>query len=79
MHKVVVRLELQRLQNLNGEASDQVLRDSLEVVLFEEIVQVDREQLEGDDQVLAEDHVVLHAYNVVLVVGVGTVQEFEDL
>lgn len=38
VHEVVVRLELQRLQNLDCEPPYKVLGNTLEVVLFEEIV-----------------------------------------
>ena len=38
----VVVVVLQRLQNLDGEPSDQVLRHALEVVVLDELVEIDR-------------------------------------
>lgn len=58
MDDALVALEFQGLQDLNSESSDQPRRNSLEVVLFDEFVEVHTEQFERDQQVLPEDVVV---------------------
>ena len=50
----------------------------MEVVVLDELVEVDREELEGDDQVVAEHAVVLDLDYVVLVVGVLLLQVLQD-
>ena len=50
----------------------------MEVVVLDELVEVDREELEGDDQVIAEHAVVLDLDYVVLVVGVLLLQVLQD-
>ena len=43
------------------------MRQALELVLLEEVVQVEAQQLEDDNEVLAEDEVVPDADDIVLV------------
>ena len=46
---VFVSEELERLQDLNGEAAYQRQGDALEVVVLDELVKIDREELERDN------------------------------
>lgn len=46
---VLVSEELERLQDLNGEAAYQRQGDALEVVVLDELVKIDREELERDN------------------------------
>ena len=70
MDDVFVSEELECLQHLDCEASYQRKGHSLEVVVLDELVEVDREELEGDDQVGPEGAVVEDLDDVVCVVGV---------
>ena len=38
MNQTIIRVELQSLQDLYGYASDQVARNTLEIILFQKIV-----------------------------------------
>ena len=67
---VLVSEELERLQDLNGEAAYQRKGDALEVVVLDELVKIDREELERDYQVVAEYAVILDLDDVVLILGV---------
>ena len=58
MDDVVVTLELESLQDLDGEPSDQPRGDPLEVVLFDELVKIHAQDLERKKQMLPEDGVV---------------------
>ena len=58
---------LQRLQNLDGKPSDQVLRHALEVVVLDKLVEIDRKQLKSNNQMLTEEHEILDADHVILV------------
>ena len=78
MDHVLVAEELEGLEDLNRESSYQRQGDALEVVVLDELVEVDREELEGDDQVVAEHAVVLDLDYVVLVVGVLLLQVLQD-
>jgi len=49
VHDVVFALELQRLQDLDREPPHQGKLNALEIVDLDELVQVDRQQLKGDD------------------------------
>lgn len=46
MDHLVVSLEFQSLQNLNRKSSNQTQTDPLEIVVFNELIQVDGQQLE---------------------------------
>jgi hypothetical protein len=41
MYEVVSLLILQSLKNLDGKSSDQVLRNTLEIIVFDKLIQVD--------------------------------------
>ena len=46
VHDIVVFLEFESLQHLNGEPSDKVLANPVEVVAFNELVQIHAETFE---------------------------------
>ena len=50
----------------------------MEVVVLDELVEVDREELEGDYQVVAEHAVVLDLDYVILIVGVLLLKVLQD-
>ena len=63
-------------QDLDGEASDQVLGDALEVVVFDEFVEVDGEHFEGDAEMVSPEEVFAHFDDVFVVVGVVDLEVF---
>ena len=74
MDQGVVVLVLQGLQYLYRKPPYKILRHTHKIIVLNEVVQIDREQLEGDDEVLAEQDEVLDADDVVLVVLVVLIQ-----
>ena len=76
VHDVVLAHVVQRYQNLDREPLDQAEREAQEVVHLDEVVEVDAQQLEGQDEVLAEDKVIQPLHNIFLVFGVVPVQRF---
>ena len=76
MNDGMIPLELESLQDLYGKSTDQTLRYSLEVIVFDEFVEVDAKAFEGYQEMLAENHEVLHTDNIVLVVFVVHVKVF---
>ena len=78
MDHVLVAEELEGLEDLDSKTSYQRQGDTLEVVVLDELVEVDREEFEGDDQMIAEHAVVLDLDYVVLVVGVLLLQVLQD-
>jgi hypothetical protein len=48
MNDAMVSLELERLEYLDGESSDQTRIEALELILLDELVQVHGEKLEGE-------------------------------
>ena len=76
VHDVVLPHVVQRYQYLDCEALNQAQAEAQEVVHLDEVVEVDAEQLEGQDEVLAEDEVIQPLHNVFLVFGVVPVQRF---
>ena len=79
MDQVVVLLVLQRLQNLDGEATDQVLGHALEIVVLDKFVHIDREKLKRDDQMLSKYHIVFDSDHIVLIMWVMLVKIFYNL
>lgn len=61
-------LIFQSLQNLDRKASNQVLRDTYEVIVLDEVIEIDREKLEGNNKVFSKQHKILDSDNVVLIV-----------
>lgn len=53
-------------QDLRGEPADEPQRESLEVVVLEEVVEAQAVQLEADAQVAAEVEAVVHDHHVTL-------------
>ena len=54
----------QRVQQLNGETTDEVVVKTIEVVDLEELKQVHRQQLKRDAQVLPKNDIIAHMNNV---------------
>lgn len=52
---------------MNSKASDERQRDSLEVIVLDKFVEVDREEFEGDDQVGSENAMVKDLDDVICV------------
>jgi hypothetical protein len=75
----MVPLEFEGLKDLDGKSTDQTLRYSLKVIVFDEFVEVDTEALKGYQEMFAENHEVLDADNIVLVVFVVHVKVFQSL
>jgi len=75
----MVLLVLQSLKHLDGKSTDQVLRDSLEIVVTDKLVKVDWKKLKSDDQMLTEDMIVEYPDNIVLVMRIIVVQELKNL
>lgn len=73
----MVPLKFERLQDLDGETANETSRHSLEVVLLDKLVEIHAEELEGEEQVLSEDGVVIDPHDIVLVVFVFALEEAE--
>jgi hypothetical protein len=74
MNYIVILLIFECLQYLDGESPDQANGDSLEVVVFDELVQVNAQQLKPNDQVLSEYRVVLHSDDIVHIIWIILLQ-----
>jgi hypothetical protein len=70
VNKIRVLEDGERVEELAREDLDELDRQALELVLLDELVQVGREQLEDEAQVLLVNERVTHAQNVVLVVRI---------
>ena len=79
MHNIILAQKVQGYQNLDGESFDQVEGKTLEVVHLDEFVQIDREHLECDHEVLAEDELVNAANDVFLIFFILVVQVLDQL
>ena len=64
MNDLVIFDVFQTLQDLNGKSADQTQTYSLEVVVFDELIQVDAEEFKRDAKMLSENHIILHADDV---------------
>lgn len=64
---------------LNGEPLDQIHREPVEVIHFDELVEVHAQHLEGHYQVLAEHKVVILPDYILFVLGVALVQGVQQL
>ena len=78
MHDVMLAHVVKRDQDLDREPLDQAEREAQEVVHLDEVIEVDGEELEGEDQMLAEDEVVQALYDILLVFRVVSVQRFNQ-
>lgn len=74
----MIALELQSLENLNRKAPNKASRDSLEIILFYEFVQIHTEQFKRQQQMFAENGVIKDPHNVVLVILVLLSEESEQ-
>lgn len=70
MNNILFSQILQSLQNLDCKTSYQTQSDTLEIVVFDKIIKIDREQLEWDNQMFAEHYIVLDPNNVVRIIRV---------
>ena len=74
MDNMMIPLELESLQDLNCKSANESSRHALEVVLLDKFVQVHAEQLKRKQQVLAEDGIVMHSHDVILIIFVLLLQ-----
>ena len=74
MDDMMIPLELESLQDLNGKSANEPSRHALKVVLLDKFVQVHAQQLERKQQVLAEDSIVMHSHDVILIIFVLLLQ-----
>ena len=58
--------------------SDQLKAEPLELILFDQLVQIDTKQLKGDAGVGAKDEMVKHMNNVIAIVFVLLAQVLQD-
>ena len=78
MHDVVLTHVVERNEDLDGEPFDQAQGEALEVVHLDEVVEVDAEELERDDEMLAERERVEALDDVLLVFWIVLVQCFDQ-
>ena len=78
MDNIFVAEELEGLENLYCKSSDQGQRHALEVVILNELIQIDREELKRDDQMVTEHAVVLDLDNVILIIWIVLLQVLQD-
>ncbi len=62
-----------------GESLNKVQRESIEIVHFDEFIEVYGEHFKSNDQVLAEDELVQSPDDVLLVIRVQTIQRLYQL
>ena len=67
MNQWMIMLILQSLKNLYGESSNQVLRYTNKIVVFDEIIEIYWKKLKCNYQVFPKNEKILHSNNVVLV------------
>lgn len=79
MHDVILAKEVERDEDLNRESLDQAETEAREVVHLYEIVEVDRQELKDDHQVLSKHKLLQLLYNVLLVFWVSLVQRLNQL
>lgn len=74
MYEVVILLIFESLKYLDWEAANQVLWDTLEIVVSDELIEVDRKKLESNYQVLTKNLVVFHPDDVILVMLIVSIK-----
>lgn len=66
----MVLLVLESLKHLDGKSADQVLGDTLEVVISYKFVEIDREELESDDEMLPENVIIVNSDDIILIMWI---------
>mmetsp|Transcript_48637 Transcript_48637/g.125284 ORF Transcript_48637/g.125284 Transcript_48637/m.125284 type:complete len:217 (+) Transcript_48637:637-1287(+) len=79
MDDVLLLQKSQGRQQLDGKSPDETQRNPLEIVVFNELVEIYAEQLEGDAQVVPEIEVVHHVHHIRGALDVALAQVLEDL
>ena len=78
MHYVKFFHVVKRHQDLYGESANKTFRNSLEVVHFDEFVEIHGEHLEVEDQMFPEDESFDYSDDVFLVVRVSSLELLEN-
>ena len=78
MHNVELLHVMERDKYLNGESADEPFRDALEVVHLDELVQVHRQHLEGENEMLAENESLHDSHNILLILWIVLFELVED-
>ena len=79
MHNIVLIEIVQAYQYLDGKPLDQVQGEALEMIHLDELIQIDREDLERDHQMLSEDELVESPDNIFLVFRILVVEVLDQL
>ena len=79
MDDVLVFVEFERVQDLNGEAADEAHADPSELGVFDEFVKVDAQKLEDEADVRAKNEVIFDLDNIGCVFGVQVGDVLENL
>jgi len=67
------------LQYLNGESFGQSHRKSLEIIIFDELVQVNTQHFEADEHVTAEGERVFYPHNIFGILMVLLLERLQNL
>lgn len=78
MHDRVIFHVVERNEDLNGEPSDEPLRDTLKVVHLDKLIQIHGQHLKAQDEVLAEHQRFNDAHNVLLIIRVVDFEFLQD-
>ena len=70
MNDAVMAHKRQRLQHLASESPDETSRETMEVVSFDQFVEVNAEELHGDTQMVSEVEVFSHLDDMVFLLRV---------
>lgn len=76
VHNIVLAHVVQGNEYLDSESLDQRQREAFEIVHLDEIVEVDTEQFERDDQMLAEDELIIPSDDILLVFRILFIKRF---
>ena len=66
-------------EDLDGEPLDQTQAEPLKVVHLDEVVEVDAEQFESQDEMLAENEMIKAFHNILLIFWIVLIQSGDQL
>lgn len=70
MDNLLFLKEFKSLEHLNCKSSDETQRDTLEIVVSNELIEIDAEKFEGDYQMMSENLIILNTNNVVRIIWI---------
>ena len=74
MYQVMILLIFEGLKDLDWEPANQVLWNTLEIIVSDELIEVDGKKLESNYQMFTENLVVFYSDNIILIMLVVSVK-----